>query len=231
MPDSSDPIRLAASTSEDEKMLSELFRAGQRDFPSSAQLDALALRLGPVLEAPVVPTGRAPLSKLTKLGMGIAALGALVGGVVYWSSRTRAPEAPPVKPSANIAVQNEAPSVSPPSVEQSAPPASAESEPAPANPPEANSAPKPSREKPSEATLLEQARRSLASNPAQALALTRRHQALYPRGVLAQEREVIAIEALRRLGNSKQASERADSFQREYPDSAHRRNVEKGLNK
>jgi hypothetical protein len=83
----------------------------------------------------------------------------------------------------------------------------------------------------SEAALLEQARSALTSDPARALALTRQHQARFPSGVLKQEREVIAIEALRRLGRSKAAADRAGSFERAFPDSAHRRAVESGLAK
>jgi hypothetical protein len=80
----------------------------------------------------------------------------------------------------------------------------------------------------SEPALLEQARRSLSSSPATALALTGQHAARFPHGVLAQEREVIAIEALRRLGRSAEADGRAAAFARAFPGSAHQRRVEDG---
>jgi hypothetical protein len=80
-----------------------------------------------------------------------------------------------------------------------------------------------------EAQLLEQARKALAANPARALSLAKRHQTLFPGGVLKQEREVIAIEALRRLGAAEDAKERATDFSSRYPDSPHRRAVETGL--
>jgi hypothetical protein len=82
-----------------------------------------------------------------------------------------------------------------------------------------------------EAELLERARRSLSGSPNQALALTRLHQARFPKGALKQEREVIAIEALRRLGRANDAEQRAGTFEKQYPDSAHRRAVETGLGK
>jgi hypothetical protein len=76
-----------------------------------------------------------------------------------------------------------------------------------------------------EATLLEHARSELASNPAHALQLTAEHAKNYPGGILAQEREVIAIAALRRLGRTAEAEQRAAVFDRTYPNSAHQRSV------
>jgi hypothetical protein len=74
--------------------------------------------------------------------------------------------------------------------------------------------------------LLEQARRALASSPATALSLTNQDAARFPRGALAQEREVIAIEALRRLGRGAEADRRAAAFAQTFPGSAHQRRVE-----
>ncbi len=85
--------------------------------------------------------------------------------------------------------------------------------------------------KPSEAELLQQAQRLLKSNPTKALALTREHQRLYPRGVLVQEREVIAIEALSRLGRKSAAEDRAGEFESKYPGSAHEKKIESTLKK
>jgi hypothetical protein len=42
---------------------------------------------------------------------------------------------------------------------------------------------------------------------------------------LAQEREVLAIEALSRLNRSEEANRRAGAFKDTYPDSAHREKV------
>jgi hypothetical protein len=74
--------------------------------------------------------------------------------------------------------------------------------------------------------LLEKARRALGSDPNRALALTREHARSYPSGVLAQEREVIAIEALKRLGRAGEADARRGTFEERYPQSAHRRNLD-----
>lgn len=60
-----------------------------------------------------------------------------------------------------------------------------------------------------EAALLERARRLLRSNPAGALAETTRHARTFPRARLASERDIIAIDALRRLGRTSAARRRA----------------------
>jgi hypothetical protein len=80
----------------------------------------------------------------------------------------------------------------------------------------------------SETALLEQARAALQSRPAEALELTRRHQARFPHGALAQEREVIAIEALERLGRKAAANSRAAEFERRYRGSVHQPRVLRG---
>ena len=226
MSSAGDPIRFRDSALGEQKPLAELFRAAEEDLPESRQLEALAARLGPVLDA--APAAKATPHAFSKLGAlgGIAAVLAIAGG--YLVSRTPAQ----VEPTRAPAPQSAAPVQSQPAAEVQPQPSAA---PAPARVPtttEAQPAPsvaKSSPSKPDEAALLEQARRALATDPQRALAITRRHQALYPHGVLVQEREVIAIEALRRLGREGQALDRANSFEQSYPDSAHRRAVEKGL--
>jgi hypothetical protein len=79
---------------------------------------------------------------------------------------------------------------------------------------------------PSEGTLLEQARRVLNSSPSSALALANQHRARFPNGVLTQEREVIAIEALRRMHRNSEADQRAAGFSKSFPGSAHQRMVD-----
>jgi hypothetical protein len=69
----------------------------------------------------------------------------------------------------------------------------------------------------SELDLVQQARQALQSDPAQALQLTSEHARLYPSGALAEEREVIAIEALSRLGQPSSAQSRAERFIVAYP--------------
>jgi hypothetical protein len=63
-----------------------------------------------------------------------------------------------------------------------------------------------------EAALIERARASLASSPADALARTLEHAAQFPAGKLAMERELVAIDALGRLGRRAEARARAESL-------------------
>jgi hypothetical protein len=74
---------------------------------------------------------------------------------------------------------------------------------------------------PSEVELLRGARAALASQPRTAYALTEEHRARYPRGVFAQERDALAIEALLRAGDNDKARELAQRFIRDYPASPH----------
>jgi hypothetical protein len=78
-----------------------------------------------------------------------------------------------------------------------------------------------------EAALLERAQAALRADPSGALALTEQHQRRYPKGALGQEREVIAIEALKRLGRAEAASARAAAFERYYRGSVHRPRLER----
>ncbi len=77
---------------------------------------------------------------------------------------------------------------------------------------------------PSEIELLRSARAALDGRPRQAFRATEQHRDLYPQGVFAQERDALAVEALRRAGDLKLARELAEAFIRRYPSSpaAHR---------
>jgi hypothetical protein len=81
----------------------------------------------------------------------------------------------------------------------------------------------------SEADLLGDAQAALAGDPARALMLAEKHRHQFPHGVLVQEREVIAIAALSRLGRVSQAQARADAFFKAFPGSAYRSKVENSV--
>jgi hypothetical protein len=68
-----------------------------------------------------------------------------------------------------------------------------------------------------EAELLESARGALGSAPARSLALTREHAREFPSGQLSLEREIVAIEALQKLGRRTEARARADALLRTAP--------------
>lgn len=81
----------------------------------------------------------------------------------------------------------------------------------------------------SELQLLMRARRVVGSAPTRALELTEEHSARYPAGSFAEEREVIAVEALLRLGRTAAAQARARAFHVRYPLSIHRQRIEEIL--
>jgi Outer membrane lipoprotein len=73
-----------------------------------------------------------------------------------------------------------------------------------------------------ESALLTEARAQLRSgNPAGAQASLERLQAQFPKGMLTQEREVLAIEVLYARGNVDGAKRRAKAFVARYPKSPH----------
>lgn len=249
---STEPKRLIELDSEAPDSLRALLRDAQGVGPSSAQVARLADKLGPLFGAAAV-TGASGLgsggaaasgaggtaaasasaSGGAKLAL-VAAVAAGIGGGALWlASSERA--APTALESAPIAIP--APSAASPEV--ATPPATAEPEPstsaelAPAESakpdvPERREAPPAQRL--SEAELLERARGALKSDPARALSLTREHAARFPKGILTQEREIIAIEALSRLKRDAEAAGRAEQFKKQYPDSAHQRKLD-SLNK
>lgn len=72
-----------------------------------------------------------------------------------------------------------------------------------------------------ELRLLELAQQALRNDPARALAITEQHRQRFAHGQFAQEREMLAIEALVALGQRDRAEARARAFSRRYPDSSH----------
>jgi hypothetical protein len=74
---------------------------------------------------------------------------------------------------------------------------------------------------PSEVELLRRARAALNHQPRDAFRLTETHREHYPRGVFAQERDALAIEALLRAGDLEQARDLAARFVRAHPGSPH----------
>lgn len=81
-----------------------------------------------------------------------------------------------------------------------------------------------------ERVLLDTARTALMrERPADALAALRRHEARFPRGQLAEERESLRVMALVRAGDHAGARARGDAFRRRFPGSLLRPAVEAAL--
>jgi hypothetical protein len=80
-----------------------------------------------------------------------------------------------------------------------------------------------------ELELLERADRALATDPAEALSLAESHAKLFPSGSMAEEREVIAVSALERLGRDREARTRADRFMRMHAGNAYALRIQRAL--
>lgn len=228
-----DPPPLTDASSGAPASLRALLEAGQRDVPNAFDIARVEAKLGALLEPGAAATAGAGSGVLAKVGLATLG-GALLAAGVWFSMSAERPPAPGPKQLPAPSVEPSTPPLvaAPPSVEapSGAPEAlrSAESDPsaaaqnkAPKGAPASRAAALP------EDAMLEQARRALGSDPRRALALTREHETTYPGGVLAQEREVIAIEALRRLGRADEAARRLERFERLFPQSAHRRKLER----
>ena len=240
-----DPPRLVSS-GEVPASLREALREARADAPSPSEVSAIAAGLGSVL-GPSAGGSSGPTAAGGGLGAGklAAILGAatlVVGGFVWSAKTTSVPPAPRVSGETSMPTEAvpEAIEVVAPPVEEVQPVGGGEAE---AVGEAAESAPEPSRRraspakesvrapasgassaeasKPSEAALLDAARRALAKDPERTLAYASRHRALYPQGMLAQEREVLVVEALRKLGRASEAKQHDDEFRSRYPSSIH----------
>jgi hypothetical protein len=235
MTHTSDPPRFSDPHAQVPDALRNLFARAEQDLPTAAELERLATRLEPAFASPAGGAGLPTANPRLLWGLGVAGIAAV--GVTAWllAGRGAPPRTgtPQLKESVAVSATAAAPVAEPPAALPSANQVPApDSAAASASVPRAGSAsPQHPAAQASEAALLERARRALSADPARALALTRQHQQRFPNGILNQEREVIAIEALRRLGKGAEASERAGSFEKQYPGSAHRRALESGAGK
>jgi len=82
---------------------------------------------------------------------------------------------------------------------------------------------------PEEFRVLQAAREELPGSPAHALVLAESHARRFSRGMLDQERETIAIEALARLGRADEANARSRVFLSRFPASPYRSRVEAAI--
>jgi len=80
---------------------------------------------------------------------------------------------------------------------------------------------------PSEVALLQRARKLAVSEPEAALRLLDQHAERFASGLLVPERELLAIEVLRHLGRDAEAEQRLRRFEARYPESIHRRRLER----
>ncbi len=203
--------------------LERLFAEARRAKPPEEALAALREHLGKRLLTPVpTPRGARP-SSVTKVWF--AMTGTLLGGAALWLLMRV--DTPSTQPSHTVP-KLEAPVARPPTPRPpSVPSRRVDSRPLTRRPEKQHPRPKSRRStsrrtsQTSEARLLDRAQAALAHSPRRSLQLTRRHARRYPRGILVQEREAIAIRALLRLNRREAAEQRLSAFARKWPDSAH----------
>lgn len=205
--------------------LDQLVALARRDRPAPGALAAVARSLRvPFVAVPVAAivmpstaaagvAAKVGLGRLAWLAWGAGSTAAVSGVVLAVALSQPASPAPPPVTAAVVA----------PPVGQVAPAKPAEpittAEVASASP-----APHVVKETPAswdEPQLIERARRALASDPRRALLFTQEHQRRFPAGTLSAERDVIALEALARSGQTGEAKRRALSFEAKYPKSIH----------
>jgi hypothetical protein len=244
-----DPPRLLDEDApeHDDGGLRAALRAVRDDLPSAEVQARMARRALPVPDPPPggapsgggAPGGAAPSgarwsTRALALGGGASLLAALLLSLAVGRAPTAAVEATPRAPPILSAIAA-------PEASTAAPTASVVATGAPSAEP-AVPAPLPSGRVPTAASLsasataapegeteialLQRAQEALGASPARALALTGEHATRFPRGALAQEREMIAISALAGMGRSGEARARAAQFAARYPRSVHLRRLE-----
>ena len=134
--------------------------------------------------------------------------------------RAVTPASPHRPPSATTVPRVATAAPGPPPAEVS-PPARLKSEPKVKEPPA------PVAETPSESDLMAPAQRALRSDAARTLQLVEQHASIYPHGALVQEREVLRVESLVRLGRIEEAQARAEAFRAAFPASAYLRRIDR----
>jgi hypothetical protein len=247
-----DPKRWLDSDAQGDGALRDLLDAGRAERPSAAQLGALAKRLGPPFDGPGSGGGggggttsgvpAAAASGLTTVGVAAAAILVLCG-LWAWQSRSEneasahaqrrapieagrvEPRPPPPAAAAEPAQAPEPQLVTPQAVPPGVVPGPRRE---PVHAPAAKRAQRPAlapNDAGAELELIERANRQLRDAPAQALVTIAEHEQRFPASQFAQERELIAIEALIATGQREPARVRGERFLARYPASSHARKV------
>jgi hypothetical protein len=235
-----DPERLANGN---DPLLKSLIEEGRKELASPAQLAAVAAKLGPILGGGGGPGGGGrgaarpgSAAAPNAAGMGLATkIGIAAVAVATAATVLRIVTIPQQAAAVPVASSEEAPlpvpSARDPAAEpepdplpafSSMPVASATLPTATPRHVEAGVRPPIGKATPStgvEMRLLTSAQDAINTDPAKALALCEDHARRFPTGLLVEEREALAIQALIALGRVDEAKKRADAFYVKFPDS------------
>lgn len=244
-PDEREPTRLSSAASDADPALRAALAAGRAEVPSEAQLSALAAKLGPLaipaasgatLGAWPVVAGLVAVIAVVAVVAVVALNGASPGRVGTVASAdgaaADAAAADAAAADAADAAAADAAAAAAAAVDAAAAAAAAtDAAPRPFRPHAVLAAAPPDAPLPlaadleAELALLRAAQDALRTDAARALSLADEHARRFADGTLAQEREVVAIEALAALSRSAEARARAERFTARWPRSAHARRL------
>lgn len=230
-----EPTRLRDAQDPELRELMRYTKAEGRLTP--AEVEALTSRvLAELAVGASLPSATATVPARFALAAKVAATGALAAGLTVAalvlqrtpSPRTTAPQKTP--PAAKASA------VDPPRVPDPPPPTAATTpDPPRAEPPKPRSVRRqpappltPETQPPriGEIELLKRVRQRLPGDPRGALEVLAQHERDYPAGIFAEEREVLAIEALWRTGHTEPARQRLQMLRARYPKSVYRERLE-----
>jgi hypothetical protein len=188
--------------------------------PPPAIRSALGRQLAGLVAAGATPAAAAiGWTKITLVSVAVAGAGAGAAWTLSHRSPTAATVPPPVASSIDTpeiaAVGSEEPQNAPSPAAEAA---SARAIDRPRAPPV-----EPRDRLAEEEAILEEARKTLAQDPARALTLLRRHQSRFAHGELTAERMYLSVDCLLRLGKRDAAQREADALIERYPNSAYAR--------
>jgi hypothetical protein len=210
-----EPLRLSSDAADPE--LAELLGRAKDDVLEPERVERLARAFaGPTSIPPGGGGGGAGASgrTLKLVGGTLGGLGVILAGALALSPRSSAKleHGPNALPIPVIAASQQEKWLPPPLQLAEKP------EPVASAPKPAASAPRSGVE---EYQLIRAARAALPNDPTRALALAREHAKKFPHGMLVQERQVIEISALRKLGRAGEAQSETKAFEKAYPNSPH----------
>ncbi len=238
-PDEREPTRLSSAASGADPALRAALAAGRAEVPSEAQLSALAAKLGPL----AIPAASGATLGAWPVVAGLVAVIAVVAAVAVVALNGASPGHVGTVASADGAAADAAAADAAAADAADAADAAAAVDAAAAAATDADAAPRPFRphavlaaappdaplplaaDLEAELALLRAAQDALRTDAARALSLADEHARRFADGTLAQEREVVAIEALAALSRSAEARARAERFTARWPRSAHARRL------
>ena len=243
------PKRLSEPGSDAPEVIREALKQARAPEVANEQVRRIAGKLFPLIAAgaaaPLVTQGAGsiwPAAKLPALAktLGALATAGLAVTAAFFAYQANRPASPEKTVTPSIPAISQPPATAP-QADQPGPPQAEENDiELPMALPEITAAESPVRharernaakkapsklDPAAELALLKSAQQLLEKRPKLTLALVKEHEREYANGIFAQEREMLAIEALLKIGEREKARQRGESFLSRYPESAHVRRI------